>query len=205
MREGSKVNEVKNDMEVERKVAETAELENESSGNEELDLDFSDDLNDDIELPDSMDFDESVQDSDPTEEDMEDELEEAAFDFSELVPSVSKPVNRIPDAGVLSVVNSKNGNRVSIASEVNNRLNEPNSVQVGFTEESMVIGQYLGEGYTSYDLKGQGTKRHIYSKELVEQITSHYQLDFRERTSITFSAATYQKLNGNIVAVISMK
>jgi len=207
-----------NEMEL---VTEQEKMEVEETGEEilyENDLDI--DLHDDIEL---IDFDslEANQDKEAdssnetgrdkkdetngkTTEDQE-ELEEITFDPSNVVPSVAKLVNRIPEAGVLSVVNSeKNGKRVSISSEVMNRLKNPETLQVGFLEGNLVIGRSLGDSYTSYTLKKQGAKQIIYSKELVEQMTDLCELDFSERTSITFPKASYQKMNDEVVALVSM-
>lgn len=139
-------------------------------------------------------------------EDKQEELEEVTFDPADLVAAVSNVVNRIPEAGVMSVINSvKNGKRVSISREIMNKIGQLDSVQMGFMKNGIVIGQYLSDTNTSYQLRTKGAKKLIYSKGLVEQITEYFSLDFSNRTSITFHEATYQKLDGNIVAVINVK
>lgn len=138
------------------------------------------------------------------EEEQKEELEEFKFSFDEIIPSISNPVNRIPEAGVMSVVNSKNGKRVSIAKDVIESIGQPASIQVGFIDTRIVVGEYLGEAYTSYTLKKQGAKHIIYNKDLVEQVTNHYQLDFTNRTSVTFPKATYQRRDEMRVAIITM-
>jgi hypothetical protein len=195
---------------------------NESNSNEEIDIDLSG-FEDDFELPDELNladneedgggietddeqFDENDETNDEAEQrEQQEELEEAVFDSTNLVPSISKSINRIPEPGVVSIVNSKkNGKRVAIASDVHSRLNQPQCLQVGFIDGNLVLGEYLGDEYTSYTLKKQAAKYIIYSKELVEQITEHCELDFSKRTSITFPKATYLKMAGEVVAIISM-
>lgn len=182
---------------------------------EELEIDFPDEI--DLELSEEeldvdVDSDDSTEEveqeaKDPKLTEVEhEELEEVTFDPADLVAAVSKVVNRIPDAGVMSVINSvKNGKRVSISREIMNKIGQLDSVQMGFMKNGIVIGQYLSDTNTSYQLRTQGAKKLIYSKGLVEQITDYFGIDFSNRTSITFHEATYQKLDGNIVAVIGVK
>lgn len=132
-------------------------------------------------------------------------MEEAEFNIDHLIPCVTKTVTRIPEAGVMSVVNSaKNGSRTIISQQVHNNLQEPSSVQAGFIEDGMVLGAYLGDEYTPFNLRKQGAKQVIYNKGLVEQITNHFGLDFSNRTSITFHSISYKKLNGQTIAIISL-
>lgn len=184
--------------------------------NEEFDLTEEEDESDDgaevTEEDDNADYDDE---SDDDSEDIEveeidvthetDDLEELDFDFDDVVPSITKTVSRIPEAGVLTVVNSeKNGNRVAIAREVHQKLRETPSIQIGFTKGCMLLGEHLGDSYTSHPLKKQGAKQIIYNKELVQQITAHMQLDFSDRTSITFHTVTYKKRDGHVIAIISL-
>lgn len=139
------------------------------------------------------------------EEQQEEELKEATFSLEDLTPSVTNVVNRNSYAGLLSLVKSKkNGNRASFAQLVLRALGYPKKVQIGFSDGRLFIGSYLGKEYTFYTLKEQGAKYVIYSKQLVEQIAEHCNLDFSNRTSITFTKVTYQKLNGQIIAIISL-
>jgi hypothetical protein len=208
------------DAEVEKDKLESAEAEVEDFMTEEdLEFGFSDEEQDDLNLSDD-DFDFELSDDESDEDDEADdnvkgneeagedekqpEREEVKFKFGDYTPSITKKVNKIPDAGVMSVVNSINGKRVSMSRDVHEQLGEPASVQIGFMKQGMVIGQYLDDTCTSYELRQQGAKHIIYRKELVEQITKHCKLDFTNRTSITFPEATYQKLNGQVIAIISM-
>lgn len=120
-------------------------------------------------------------------------------------PSVTAPVKRFGEAGVVSVVNSKNGTRVSLAKELYHTLGKPESVQIGFQEGELIIGAALGDGFTDYSLTQQGAKQIIYNKQLVHQITNAFELDFEDRSSITFYEASYEMLNGQVIARISIK
>ncbi|MEC1375847.1 hypothetical protein P9D39_16270 [Heyndrickxia oleronia] len=133
---------------------------------------------------------------------MKESLEEATFNSLDIIPSISTKKNMIPDAGVLSVVNSNNGKRIAVSREVHNGLGNPMALQFGFINGGIVIGENLGDTFTLYELKKLGAKHMIYNKELVEQVTNHCNLDFTNCTSFTFSKVTYQKMNDSIVAII---
>jgi len=131
---------------------------------------------------------------------------EADFTVEDLVPVQSKLGNRITGAGVLTIVNSvKNGKRMAISSEVYKGLGKPTSAQIGFLTSSIVIGNDLPDDFTTYELKIHGQKAIVYNTDLVKLVTSHFGLDFSERTSITFPKADYQVLNGNVIAIIDVK
>jgi len=113
-------------------------------------------------------------------------------------------VNRFPNAGVASLVNSeKNGKRFILSREVHEKLGEPESVQVGYKDNQIIISERIADNYTSYGLKRQGAKQIIYNKELVEQMTDLFELDFSARTCITFSEVSYENLNDAIIAIIT--
>ena len=179
----------------------------ESTNEEDFEVNLKVDSYESLDEIDIEHLDDEWADEEEEEEQNEDEeeLEEADFAISDLIPSISTVVSRIAEAGVLSVINSNNGKRVSFSSEIYERLKQPTTLQVAYLESQMVIGQHLGDEHPSYYLKKQGAKRVIYNKELVDQITKYCSLDFTNRTSITFPSATYQKMNGNIVAVIGME
>lgn len=183
----------------EQDVMDSEEIDSEIDWVDELD--FSDDAEIDLDNLEVATNDEEV--NDPDESTQEDNIEEIDFDIDDVTPSVSKTVSRIPEAGVMSVVNSgKSGNRVAVAREVHQKLREPSSIQVGFINGCLILGRHLGDTYTSYALRKQGAKQIIYSKALVEQITNHLKLDFSDRTSITFHSVTYKKSNDQVIAII---
>jgi len=124
-----------------------------------------------------------------------------------------KPANALHEqrapktgAGALSVVyTSKNGKRVVIARHVVEELGNPETVQVAYSDHAIAISEYIGEGYTDYVLKTSGAKRIIYSAHLVHLLKDYYELDFDNRTTITFPSVSYRDHNGKKVAIISMK
>ncbi|URM33405.1 RPC7 family DNA-directed RNA polymerase III subunit [Cytobacillus firmus] len=136
------------------------------------------------------------------QQEQQDEIE---LGLSDLKPSVSSAVKRTAPAGVLSIVNSNHGKRFLISSGIVMNLQLFETAQIGYAPNYIVIAEHLGEDFTTYGLKTEGKKMVIYSTELVYEATNFHQLDFSDRTSITFSKVTYETINGKLVAVIHIR
>jgi hypothetical protein len=92
--------------------------------------------------------------------------------------------------GVCTVVNSeKNGKRVTLSKEIMELLNNPVSIEIGFTEDGIAVAKKLPENGVEFSLRKNGNKGVIYSSQLVEEITELFDLDFQDRVSITFTEA----------------
>lgn len=139
--------------------------------------------------------------------DIEDIHENKNSDILEMFqPASSKSITRSTlVAGAMSVINSKCGKRITISSEVMNRINEPTKVSISFSNESIAVGENLPNNNNQLLLKSIGKKGVIYSAGIVSEITERYGLDFSDRTSITFSEVEYVKNDGYTIAIINIK
>lgn len=100
-------------------------------------------------------------------------------------------------AGVCTVVNSeKNGKRVTISKELSDELGNIETVEIGFTENGIVVGNKLPENGTEFRFKKSGNKGVIYSSSLVDEVTEEFKLDFSNRVSITFVDAEEIEVDG---------
>jgi len=92
--------------------------------------------------------------------------------------------------GVCTVISSqKNGKRVTLSKEIMELLNNPASIEIGFTKDGIVVATELPENGEEFSLGKIGNKGVIYSSQLVEEITELFHLDFQDRVSITFTEA----------------
>lgn len=108
-------------------------------------------------------------------------------------------------AGVISLINSKkNGKRLSLSSALLEYLNNPETVQIGLGDDSIVIGEVLESCDLNYTVRRQDSKGMIYAGGLVEEITSTYGLDFSDRVSITFHEVEYMEMEAYPIAVIKI-
>lgn len=158
---------------------------------EDYDSEEDEDMEEDY---DSDEDEDTEEDYDSNEDDYEEDTEET-FDLSDAkVPKSKNSSKTIGKAGALSIVNASCGHRVTLSSGTYKQLGHPKKVQVLFKEEELVIGCKLNKKNEKYTVRSNGKKAikgHIYNKHLVNEITDEYELDFTDRTSITFEDAEY--------------
>ena len=128
------------------------------------------------------------------------------YDLGNFKASTSKTISKTStEAGVMSVINSKSCKRIVLSSEVIYKLNNPNTISISFSDDSLAIAERLPNNDNLLKLKSSGRKGVIYSSGLVLEITDKYSLDFSNTVSITFSEVNYVKCNGYTVAIIKIR
>lgn len=128
------------------------------------------------------------------------------YDLERFQPASSKTTSRSNSiAGVMSVVNSNCGKRVTLSKDLMDKLNNPNKVTMSFSEESIAIGVTLPNNNNQLTIKLSGKKGVIYSSGIVSEITDKYGLDFSNRTSVTFSEVEYIENEGCTIAIINAR
>lgn len=128
------------------------------------------------------------------------------YDLRKFTASTSKTISKTStEAGAMSVINSKNCKRIVLASDVIYKLNNPKTISISFSDDSLAIAERLPNNDNLLKLKSSGKKEVIYSSGLVSEITDKYGLDFSNRVSITFSEVNYVKCNGYTVAIIKIR
>ncbi|WP_411169263.1 hypothetical protein ACH36K_01450 [Clostridium sp. MB05] len=136
------------------------------------------------------------------------EMVEVGERFSEInmedfKASESVVINKkITGKGCLTVINSTCGRRVVIAKDVMNKLKHPTQIAMSFSNDSIAIGEKLPNNNNLLTVKDYRGKTIIYSASLVNEITNNYNLDFSDKTSITFSEVKYIEKNGYPIALI---
>lgn len=108
-------------------------------------------------------------------------------------------------AGVMSVINSNCGKRVTLSKDLMDKLNNPTMVSISFSEEGIAIGETLPNNNSRLNVKLSGKKGVIYSAGIVSEITDKFSLDFNNRTSITFSEVDFIEVYGSTIAIINTK
>lgn len=111
------------------------------------------------------------------------------------------------EAGVLSIINAETGVRLVFAKTVSKALGFPEKIQISYDKykKNIIVGEHLMDNENSYSLRKSGNKSIVYSKRLVEEITEAMELDFSDRTSITFQEVEYQNDEHYSVAIIEIK
>lgn len=122
------------------------------------------------------------------------------------VQSESKSVSRASSAaGVVSVINAKSGKRITLSKKLLVKLNNPKSIQIGFTEENIIIAEELPNNKSLFNIKISNGKGIIYSAQLVTEVTELFDLEFNNKTSITFADVEYALNDDYVVAIVKAK
>lgn len=128
------------------------------------------------------------------------------YNLEKFTPSISKAISKTStEAGVASVINSKNSKRITLDKDVMSKLSNPEMISISFSDDSMAIAEKLPNNDNLLKVRRSGGKGVIYSSGLVLEITNKYRLDFSNRTSITFSDVEYIQHNGFTIAIIKVK
>lgn len=109
--------------------------------------------------------------------------------------------------GGLTIVHSKNGYRLNLSyAKILKHLDDPETVQLAYSDDMLAIGTDLEESLTDYRLSGTTKNKHIYNKQLVKELINHFELDFENRTSRSFKVAKVQEYEDDTTIVfIQMK
>lgn len=134
-----------------------------------------------------------------------DDIKESV-DLDSFKPSESKVRSKsIGEAGAMSIVNAKTGKRIIVSREVMEKLNNPERVVMSFAVNKIAIGEQLPNNDNYIKIKALKSKGVIYSAGIVKEITDIYELDFSNKTSITFLDVEYVKYEENVVAIITVE
>lgn len=125
--------------------------------------------------------------------------------LEDFVASSCTDTTRAVGAGGMSVVNSSNGKRITLNAAILNELTHRDSVQIAYTDDFIAIANYLGVSNTDYSLGKSGKGGVIYNSALVQEIVTRFDLDYFERTSITFPIAEIQEGENGKVVFIGMR
>lgn len=119
---------------------------------------------------------------------------------------VSKNIVRsIGRAGAISIINANTGNRVTIAKECYSAIGNPVKLQFALTDNNLIVGEKVLEDNNDFNVKVSNGKAIIYSSALVKEITENFNLDFSNKTSLTFSDFQYSTTDGVEIMIVKIK
>ena len=144
-----------------------------------------------------------LQEVEKTNDNLE-KIKESTLDA--FIPSISRAVaNKSTRGGGLSIVNAKTGKRVSINKKIMDYLKIEDKIQFAFSDNEIAIGKELPNNKNYFNIKVSKGTGIVYCSELVFEITDLYNLDFSDRTSITFDNIQYQSIQGVNVVVVKVR
>lgn len=126
--------------------------------------------------------------------------------IADAVPFSAKNTTRsLATKGVFTLVKAKTGNRAVISKEASKYLQNSNTLQFSYSEDSLIIGDKLPNNNNNFNVKAYKNKSIVYSVPLVREIAEKFKLDFADRTSMTFDKAEYTSYEGSPVLIIKIK
>lgn len=126
--------------------------------------------------------------------------------IADAVPfSAKNTVRSLATKGVFTLVKAKTGNRAVISEEAGEYLQNPSTLQFSYSEDSLIIGANLPNNNSSFNVKAYKNKSIVYSVPLVREIVEKFQLNFSDKTSMTFDEAEYSQYEGLPVLVVKIK
>lgn len=121
---------------------------------------------------------------------------EGKIDFSKYFSPKSES-----DIGAFQLVNCDNGKRGVIAKKAMSEIGNPLKIQVLLGEDTVLFGKNLPNTDKFFEIKKGGT---IYAAKLVGELTEKYNLDFTDKTSMTFYDYEYLKHGEETILAIKM-
>lgn len=122
------------------------------------------------------------------------------------VPCSAKNITRATsNKGGFSVVKAQTGNRATISKQGYEHLGKPSTLQFAFTDTSVIIGNNLPNNDNDFNVKDSNGKAIVYSTPLVTEIAEAFELDFDNRTSMTFGDIQYTNSEDSPVIIVNIK
>ncbi|UBR29384.1 hypothetical protein LCG60_22610 [Bacillus sp. SD-4] len=130
------------------------------------------------------------------------ELDEQLEEFlSTKVKAFSSVGNR--GASFLSIVKADTGTSIRLTKDATAKLNNPTRLSVGFTGAYLVLCNADELNVSSYKGSFKNDRTIIYNTGLVEAIIKHFNLDFSNKTSISFSEGRYEQ-QGRVILYVKL-
>ena len=141
-----------------------------------------------------------------TIEEIEEVNQEQQYNLENFKASKSKQKNVIKiNQGVATIINTeKSGKRIVFSNNVMEELGNPPKILISCSDNAIAVGERLPDNQNFLSIKYSKTKGTIYSTGIVNELTEMYQLDFRNKTSITFSEVKYTTYENHKVAIITI-
>lgn len=132
-------------------------------------------------------------------------VQEGKYDLYNFIPSNSRGIEKdITREGVMSIIYAKTGKRVTLDKKLLDAIECKDNVKFSFNENLVAIAKELPNNNNSFNIKLGKSKGNIYSADLVKELIKQYNLDFANRTSITFNDVEYVDIDGVKVAILKV-
>ena len=119
--------------------------------------------------------------------------------------SAKNAIKSVANSGGFSIVKARTGNRITLSKQGYEHIGKPNSMQFAFNDTSLIIGEKLPNNDNDFNVKDSNGKAMVYSTPLVKEIAEAFELNFDNRTSMTFGDIQYTKNEDSPVIIVKIK
>ncbi|NQX63759.1 hypothetical protein [Paenibacillus qinlingensis] len=106
----------------------------------------------------------------------------------------------------VSIVFAKDGKRIEIEVEVLDHIGVEDLVQFSLNDQGIAFGKKLPDGEESFPVKDRDAKKgKVYSAPLISELIEAFNLDFSNKTTISFQEVLYLDNDGTPVAFVLIK
>jgi hypothetical protein len=119
--------------------------------------------------------------------------------------SAKNIIRATSNKGGFSIVKAKSGNRTTIAKQGYEYLGKPNTLQFAFSDTSIIIGVNLPNNDNDFNVKDSNGKAIVYSTPLATKIAKTFELNFDNRTTMTFGDIQYTNSEDSPVIIVKIK
>ncbi|MDB8545256.1 hypothetical protein PNV01_10585 [Turicibacter sanguinis] len=124
-------------------------------------------------------------------------------DFVPLTP-VSKERSKGGVRGGLSIVNAKTGQRISLCSDIWDHLGNTKKLQFKVSKNQLLVSSIIDATDPVWDLTPNAKKAILYKSNLVNSLTQSYNLDFSNKSSLSFNTYKKTSYQGKPVVLVDM-
>ncbi|MDQ0902768.1 hypothetical protein [Paenibacillus sp. V4I7] len=105
-----------------------------------------------------------------------------------------------------SIVFAKDGKRIEVESEVLDHIGVEDFLQFSVNDQGIAFGKNLPDGDESFPVKERDSKKgKVYSTPLISELIEIFNLDFSNKTTISFQEVVYLDNHGLAVAFVPIQ
>lgn len=123
--------------------------------------------------------------------------------FVSLTP-VSKERSKSGVRGGLSIVNAKTGQRISLCGDMWDHLGNTHELQFKVGKDQLLVSSIIDDTDKVWNLTPTAKKAILYKSDLVNSLTQSYNLDFSNKSSLSFNKYKKTYHQGKPVVLVDM-
>jgi len=119
--------------------------------------------------------------------------------------SAKNAIKSVANSGGFSIVKARTGSRITLSKQGYEHLGKPSTMQFASNDTSLIIGEKLPNNENDFNVRDSNGKAIVYSTPLVTEVAEAFELNFDNRTSMTFGDIQYTNNEDSPVIIVKIK